>query len=43
VELKDLEIYRLAREISKEAWLIYEKFEWQDRKVVGDQWLTSID
>ena len=43
MELKDLEIYRLAREISKEAWLIYEKFEWQDRKVVGDQWLTSID
>lgn len=43
MELKQLETYTTAREISKEAWPIYEKFNWQDKKVIGDQWITAID
>ncbi len=43
VKLEDLEIYRLANEISKEVWLIYEKLSWQDRKIFGDQWLRAVD
>ncbi len=43
MKLGDLEIYRLAKEIGKEVWLIYEKLNWQDKKVIGDQWLTAVD
>ncbi len=43
MDLGDLEIYRLAREISKEVWLIYDKLDWQDKKIIGDQWLTATD
>ena len=43
MDLYDLEIYRLAREISKEAWHEYEQLDWQTRKTMGDQWITSID
>lgn len=43
MRLKDLEIYKISRKISKEAWEIYSKLDWQDRKVMGDQWITSID
>lgn len=41
--LEDFEIYKLAKEISKEAWQIYEDLEWQDRKIMGDQFITAID
>lgn len=43
MRLKDLEIYQISRKISKEAWKIYEKLDWQDKKIMGDQWITSID
>jgi len=43
MELNDLEIYRLAREISKEAWQIYKNFDWQTKKIMGDQFISSID
>jgi len=43
VKLEDLEVYQLARELSRIAWEIYEKLSWQEKKVVGDQFLTSTD
>ena len=43
MELNDLEIYKLAREISKQAWLIYEEFDWRTKKIIGDQFITSVD
>jgi len=43
MELEELEIYKLAREISREAWDIYDKLEWQDKKTMGDQWISAID
>lgn len=43
MELKDLDVYIIARELSREGWKIYEKFEWQDKKIMGDQWISSID
>jgi four helix bundle protein len=43
VELEDLEIYKLAREISREAWDIYNKLDWQDKKTMGDQWISAVD
>ena len=43
IKLKDLEVYTLAREISRVGWEIYEKLSWQDKKVMGDQFIESTD
>ncbi|WP_423127560.1 four helix bundle protein [Gaoshiqia sp. Z1-71] len=43
IPLKELEVYQLARELSKQAWQIYEKMSWQRQKIIGDQFITSID
>lgn len=43
MELKDLEIYRLAQELSKEVWVVYDKFDWQTKKITGDQWISAVD
>ena len=43
IQLKDLEIYRLARELSRLGWNIYEKMSWQEKKIIGDQFIESTD
>jgi len=43
MELNDLEIYKLAREISRDGWTIYDKLDWQTKKIMGDQFITAID
>lgn len=43
IPLKDLEVYQLARELSKKAWVIFERMSWQDKKTIGDQFISSID
>lgn len=43
MKLEDLEIYKLARETSHIAWKEYEKLDWQDKKVMGDQFICAID
>ena len=43
MDLKDLEVYNLAREISRIAWQEYNQFDWQTKKIIGDQWITAID
>ena len=42
IELKDLDVYKLARELSRIAWEIYSKFDWQTKKIIGDQFITAI-
>lgn len=41
--LKDLEVYQLSRELSKISWDVYENMNWQVKKVIGDQFIRSID
>lgn len=41
--LKDLEVYALARELSRVGWKIYGELSWQDRKIIGDQFITATD
>ncbi len=41
--LEDLEVYKIARELSRIAWEIYESLDWRDKKVIGDQFIESID
>jgi len=43
IELTDLEVYQLARKLSKIAWNIYDKMNWQERKIIGDQFIESTD
>ncbi len=43
IPLQKLEVYILARELSKQGWHMYEGFSWQDKKVIGDQFITSTD
>ncbi|MBI4363676.1 MAG: four helix bundle protein [Candidatus Doudnabacteria bacterium] len=41
--LEDLEVYKLARELSKTGWEIYILLDWQTKKVMGDQFISAID
>lgn len=43
IQIKDLEIYKIARELSKTGWDIYETMDWQTKKVIGDQFITATD
>ena len=43
MDIHDLEIYRLAREISEESWKIYKGLDWQLKKVIGDQYISAVD
>lgn len=43
LSLDKLEAYRLARELSSMAWGPYESFEWQIKKIIGDQFIESTD
>lgn len=43
VKLGDLEVYKKALNLSRYAWKIYERMTWQDKKILGDQFITAID
>ena len=43
MELEELEIYKIAKEISIESWKLYEVLSWQNKKIVGDQFIRSVD
>jgi len=43
ITLDDLEVYRLAHELSVIAWEIYRKLTWEGKKAGGDQFIDSTD
>lgn len=43
IKAEELEVYQLARELSRTAWKIYQGLDWQDKKTMGDQFLTAAD
>lgn len=43
IDLKDLEVYKESLEIGNIAWEMYEKLDWQVKKIWGDQFIRSID
>ncbi len=43
MNLENLEIYKMARELNKMAWGIYGPLGWQDKKTMGDQFLSATD
>jgi len=43
MELKDLQYYQIARDVSRYSWNIFKTFDWNTKKVIGDQWIRSTD
>lgn len=43
IPLKDLEVYKISRELSRIAWKIYQALDWRDKKIMGDQFIESTD
>lgn len=43
IPLKDLEVYQLARELSRVGWEIYKILDWKMQKINGDQFIESTD
>ncbi len=41
--LQDLDVYKLARELSRVGWEIHESLSWQDKKIMGDQFTEAVD
>lgn len=43
IPLGKLEVYQTSIKISKKAWVIYETMDWQLKKIIGDQFIRSVD
>lgn len=43
IGLDDLYAYQLSREYSELGWKVYQKLSWQNKKIIGDQMITSVD
>ncbi|OGK38576.1 four helix bundle protein [Candidatus Roizmanbacteria bacterium RIFCSPHIGHO2_12_FULL_41_11] len=43
ISLSDLEVYQLARELSKKAWQIFESLDWETKRVMGFQFIEATD
>ncbi len=43
MQLTELDAYRLSVESAQVAWNIYDRMHWQDKKIMGDQWISAID
>ena len=43
ITLKDLGVYQLSRQLSALAWEIYSKLNYEEKKIMGDQFIRSID
>ena len=41
--LGELMPYKMAVELSDYCWEIYERMDWRERKIIGDQFITAID
>lgn len=43
IPLGELEPYKTSVKVSQKCWNIYERMDWQLKKVCGDQFIRSID
>lgn len=41
--VSDLEVYQMARELSRIGWEIYTKLDWETKKIIGFQFIESVD
>ena len=43
ITLKDLRVYQLARKLSSIGWAIYSQMNFEEKKIIGDQFIRSAD
>lgn len=43
VKIEDLFVYKIAMELCEMGWTIYEPMYWQDKKIIGDQFIRAVD
>ena len=43
VSVKDMDLYKLSRQLSKEGWDIYKNMNYEEKKIMGDQFIRAID
>jgi len=43
IPLKDLKVYQLSRKLSSIAWNLYSQMSFEDKKIMGDQFMRSTD
>lgn len=43
LKLEDLLVYKAARKLEMMCWDIFNKLTWQNKKVLGDQFITAVD
>lgn len=41
--LQDLEVYKLAHELARIGWEVYQSLDWHMKKINGDQFIESTD
>jgi len=41
--LGEIEPYKVAVNIGQRCWKIYDKMDWQLKKIIGDQFIRAID
>lgn len=43
ITLGKIEPYKMALNVGRKCWVIYDKMDWQLKKVIGDQFIRAID
>ena len=43
ITIKDLQVYQLSRKLSTIAWNIYSKMSFEEKKIIGDQFIRATD
>ncbi|MBI5222307.1 MAG: four helix bundle protein [Candidatus Magasanikbacteria bacterium] len=43
IKLGDLQVYKMAVDLSDRAWEIYVKLGWENKKVIGFQFVRAVD
>ncbi|HPW34758.1 MAG TPA: four helix bundle protein [Candidatus Paceibacterota bacterium] len=43
LDLKDLEVYQLSKELARKAWEIYSGMDFETKKIIGSQFIKSTD
>ncbi len=43
IPLDQIKVYQLSTEYSDSSWNIYKEFDWQIKKIIGDQFIRSVD
>lgn len=43
IPLRELEVYLLSRQLSQYGWDVFDKLHWEDKKIMGNQFITALD